>query len=77
LIEWLALARKHAGYGSGDGLDFLLDGVLVAGVFVYPVLPQANVAAFLELVIDHVLYQVVSGFRRALRPECGRGTEQQ
>jgi CyaY protein len=40
-------------------------------------LPQARLAAFLQLVVNHVLHQVVRGLRGALRPESRQSTPQQ
>ena len=59
--------------GPGDGLHFLLDGGLVASAFVYAVLPQADMAAFLQLVVNHVLHQVVGDLGGVLRPERDAG----
>ena len=77
LVEWLALARKHAAYSSADSLHLLLEGGLRCHPFVYPVLPQADVAAFLEFVVNHIFDQVMRGFGRVLRLESRHSTQQQ
>ena len=74
-VEWLALARKHAVHRSGDRLHLLLERVQGAHPFVYPVLPQADLAAFLQFVVNHVFHQIMRGFRRALRPQGRHSTQ--
>jgi iron donor protein CyaY len=77
LIEWLALARKDAVYGSGDSFHLLLEGGLRGHPFVYAVLPQADVTALLEFVVNHIFDQIMRGFGRVLRLESRHSTQQQ
>ncbi len=77
LVEWLTLASKHAVDRPVDGLDFLLQQALREYPLFYPVLPQADVAAFLEFVVNHIFDQVMLGFGRALRLESRHSTQQQ